>query len=232
MMEKIFDLTDAEQWEVGLKATNYDNSLNFTIAYFDIERDDVSEQIGVDSAVNVGGRESKGVEVALNYSPIQSLNISANAAYVDAEFKDSVNFVTLGGNTPPNVPDWTANVWINYQPFQSIPLEFGVWYRYIDDRFGTNDNTVILKDYSLLDLSATYNLRDNLDLTARIRNATDEDYVPWVDVFYLQQTDPTFPFANQVLLGEPRSYEVNLVLPAILIAKITIWLIKSVARSD
>lgn len=206
-----FDLTDAEQWEVGLKATNYDNSLNFTIAYFDIERDDVSEQIGVDSAVNVGGRESKGVEVALNYSPIQSLNISANAAYVDAEFKDSVNFVTLGGITPPNVPDWTANAWINYQPFQSIPLEFGAWYRYIDDRFGTNDNTVILKDYSLLDLSATYNLHDNLDLTVRVRNATDEDYVPWVDVFYLQQTDPTFPFANQVLLGEPRSYEVNLV---------------------
>lgn len=206
-----FDLTDAEQWEVGLKATNFDNSLNFTIAYFDIERDDVSQQIGVDSAVNVGGRESKGFEAAFNYSPFSSLDLAANIAYVDAEFEDSVNFVTFAGNTPPNVPDWTANAWVNVRPFQTIPLEFGAWYRYVDDRFGTNDNTAILKDYSLLDLTARYTLRENLEITARVRNATDEDYVAWADVFYFQQTDPGFPFANQVLLGEPRSYEVNLV---------------------
>ena len=82
----------------------------------------------------------------------------------------------------------------------------------MDDRYGTNDNTAKLKDYSLLDLTATYRFRDNLDITARVRNATDEDYVAWADVFYFQQTDPGFPFANQVLLGEPRSYELNLVL--------------------
>ncbi len=207
-----FDLTDAEQWEVGLKAANLDNSFNFTIAYFDIERDDVSEQIGVDSAVNVGGRNSKGFEAAFNYAPFSSLDLAGNIAYVDAEFEDSVNFVTFAGNTPPNVPDWTANAWVNYRPFQSFPLELGAWYRFVDDRYGTNDNTAKLKDYSLLDLTARYSLRDNLDITARVRNATDEDYVAWADVFYFQQTDPGFPFANQVLLGAPRSYEVNLVL--------------------
>ncbi len=205
-----FDLTDAEQWEVGLKASNLYNTLNFTASLYHIERDDVSEQIGVDSAVNVGGRESEGFEIAVNYLPIQALDIAANVAYVDAEFEDSVNFVTFGGNTPPNVPDWTANLWINARPFQTIPIEFGAWLRYVDDRFGTNDNTVILEDYTLLDLHTTYNWNNKISFTARVRNATDEDYVPWVDVFYLQQTDPTFPFANQVLLGEPRSYEATL----------------------
>jgi iron complex outermembrane receptor protein len=205
-----FDLTDAKQWEVGLKASNFYNTLNFTAAYFNIERDDVSEQIGVDSAVNVGGRESEGFEIALNYVPIQALDISANVAYVDAEFEDSINFVTFGGNTPPNVPDWTANLWVNARPFQSIPIELGARLRYVDDRFGTNDNTVVLEKYTLLDLSATYRWHNKLSLTARARNVTDEDYVPWVDVFYLQQTDPGFPFANQVLLGEPRSYEATL----------------------
>ena len=159
----------------------------------------------------MGGRESKGFEAAINYAPISYLDVAANIAYVDAEFKDSVNFVTNAGNTPPNVPEWTANAWVNFRPFQSFPLEFGAWYRYVDDRFGTNDNTAILKDYSLLDLTARYTLRENLEITARVRNATDEDYVAWADVFYFQQTDPGFPFANQVLLGEPRSYEVNLV---------------------
>ncbi len=206
-----FDLTDAEQWEVGLKARNIDNSLNFTIAYFDIERDDVSETFSRDSTTNVGGRDSKGFEAALNYAPVSYLDVAANVAYVDAEFKGSANFDEFAGNTPPNVPDWTANLWVNIRPFQSIPLEFGAWYRYVDDREASNANDATLKDYSLLDLSATYKYRNNLDITARVRNATDEDYVEWADVFYFQQTDPTFPTANQVLLGEPRSYELNLV---------------------
>ncbi len=207
-----FDLTDAEQWEVGLKVSNFYNTLNFTFAYFDIERDDVSELTGFDTATNVGGRNSKGFEAAINYLPFSFLDVAANVAYVDAEFEGSNEFEEFDGNTPPNVPDWTANAWVNVRPFPAVPLEFGAWYRFVDDREGTNDNTTTLEDYSLLDLTATYRFRNNLDITARARNVTDEDYVAWADVFYFQQTDPGFPFANQVLLGEPRSYELNIVI--------------------
>ena len=53
------DLTDAEQWEIGIKAMLPAAGLEATIAYFDIQRDDVLEQIGVDSASNVGGPRVK-----------------------------------------------------------------------------------------------------------------------------------------------------------------------------
>ena len=211
-----FDLTDAEQWEVGLKASNIDDSLNFTITYFDIERDDVTERAPgtFSGATNVGGRESNGFEAAINYAPISYLDVAANISYVDAEFSDSANLNTgvLDGNTPPNVPEWTANAWVNVRPFKTFPVEFGAWYRYVDDREASNANDATLKDYSLLDLTARYKVTDKIDMTARIRNVTDEDYVEWSDIFYFQQTDPSFPFANQLLLGEPRSYEVNLTL--------------------
>lgn len=59
-----FDLTDAEQWEVGLKAIFMQGKAEASVTYYDIERDDVLEQIGVDRATNVGGRESRGIELS------------------------------------------------------------------------------------------------------------------------------------------------------------------------
>ena len=32
----------------------------------------------------------------------------------------------------------------------------------------------------------------------------------WSDIFYLGQTDPSFIYANQVMLGAPRTYSVML----------------------
>jgi iron complex outermembrane receptor protein len=201
------ELTNAKQLEIGLKANNINDieDFNFTLAFFQIERDDVTEVIGIDSAFNVGGRESKGVELALSFSPTKALNIAGNVSYVDAEFTDSVNFITFAGNTPPNVPSWTANSWINYRPIAGMPLDLGVSLRFVGDRFGTNDNTVTLESYTLLNLSTSYKW-DKMTVTGRINNATDEDYVAWADVFYLAQPG----YANQILLGEPRYYEVTL----------------------
>ncbi len=44
----------------------------------------------------------------------------------------------------------------------------------------------------------------------RVNNLTDEIYVSWSDVFYLQQNDPGFLYANQILLASPRSFEIGL----------------------
>jgi iron complex outermembrane receptor protein len=202
-----FELTDAEQFEIGLKAQDVGGiaNLDFTAAVFHIERDDVSQVIARDSAVNVGGRESRGVELAFSFAPSTALDLGANFSYVDAEFKDSVNFITFSGNTPPNVPEVTANAWVNHRPLRGIPLTLGASLRHVGERFGTNDNTIRLNDYTLLGLSARYAWR-NMSVTARLNNVTDEDYVEWADVFYLAQPD----FANQVFLGAPRNGEIIL----------------------
>ena len=42
-----------------------------------------------------------------------------------------------------------------------------------------------------------------------VQQPTDEIYAPWSDVFYLQQNDPGFLYANQILLGSPRTYEIG-----------------------
>jgi len=202
-----FDLTDAEQWEIGLKAVFSEGKAEATLAYYDIERDDVLERIGLDSAGSVGGRESRGIEISATIAANDYWRIGANAAYTDAEFKRSANFVNFAGNTPPNVPELTGNLWSSLR-LTGVPIELGAAIRFVDDRFGDNANNITLKSYLLLDAYASWTHK-NLRVSARISNVTDEDYASWADVFYLQQNDPGFLYANQLLLGSPRTYELS-----------------------
>ena len=202
------DLTDAEQWEVGLKGLWHNGRTQATIAYFNTQRDDVLERIGVDSAASIGGRDSSGVEFSAAFRPTSQWHVGANAAYTDAEFRRSTNFVTFAGNTPPNVAEVTGNLWASFSSIAGLPLEVGGSVQYVDDRFGDNANQVALSSYTLLNLFATWSA-PRFNVTARVNNVTDEIYVPWSDVFYLQQNDPSFLYANQLMLAPPRMFEVG-----------------------
>ncbi|GAB5499792.1 MAG: TonB-dependent receptor [Pseudohongiellaceae bacterium] len=201
------NLTDAEQWEIGLKGVFADGRTQATLAYFDITRDDVLERIGVDSATNVGGRSARGLEFSSTLSATEQLRLGINAAWTDAQFDTSTNLVTFAGNTPPNVPRVTANLWSSYS-VANLPLDIGGSLRYVDDRFGDNANTVTLHAYTVADLYAAWSFA-NYRVTGRIFNVADEQYAPWSDIFYMQQTDPGFLYANQVLLGAPRAWELG-----------------------
>jgi len=204
-----FDLTEADQFEVGLKSVLLGGRAEATAAYYQIERDDVLERIGLDSATSVGGRESRGVELAASLQASEQWRIAANAAYTDAAFKRSANFDRFAGNTPPNVPEWTFNLWTSYRGIAGTPMEVGGALRFVSERFGDNANTVTLADYWIADGYAAWN-GENYRVTARVTNLFDTDYVPWSDVFYLQQLDPGWPYANQLILGAPRTWELSL----------------------
>jgi iron complex outermembrane receptor protein len=203
------NLTDARQWEIGLKAILLDGRAEATLAYYDIKRDDVLEQIGVDSASNVGGRSANGLELSGTLRVTDKWRFGANTAYTNAEFDPSTNFVNFAGNTPPNVPELTANFWTSYSRLADLPLDIGGSIRYVDDRFGDNANNVILHDYVVADVYASWTV-GNFRITGRINNITKEDYASWSDIFYMQQNDPSFIYANQVLLGSPRTYEISI----------------------
>ena len=116
--------------------------------------------------------------------------------------------MNFAGNRPPNVPERTANIWASYR-VGLLPLNLGTVLRYVDDRFGDNANSVHLKSYSIIDVFASWKHK-NFTVSARMNNAVDEEYVPWSDVFYLGQNDPSFIYANQLPLGSPRTYELSI----------------------
>ena len=204
-----FELTSAKQKEVGFKSIWMDGNAETTLAYFDIKRDDIFERFSLDSATNVGGRKSKGVEVSMTMTPSEKWRLGANAAYTNAEFLSSANFVELAGNTPPNVAEITANTWLSFTNIAEMPLEAGFEWHYVGKRYGDNQNSVELKSYGLFDIFTSWNA-ESYRVSFRVDNALDEEYVPWSDPFYLHQDSPGFIYANQLMLGSPRTFRLSL----------------------
>ena len=75
-----------------------------TLAYFEIARDDVLERFALDSATNIGGIDSKGVELAGTFRLGDQARVGANLGYTESAYRPSANFARFAGNRPPNVP--------------------------------------------------------------------------------------------------------------------------------
>jgi iron complex outermembrane receptor protein len=200
-----FDLSQADQWELGLK-TQLENATGgkpteITLAIYDIKRDDILTQISQTEVSNIGSQSSRGAEFSIATDATDRWRIGGNASYIDSEydlFVDPDFGIDATGNRPPNVPRWAANLWSSVSEVGGLPLELGGGARYISDRFADSGNTVKLLSYTLVDAFAAYTF-DNSRVMIRVRNLTDEEYSPWADVFY----------PNQIVLGSPRTYEVS-----------------------
>ena len=73
-----FDLTDARQWEVGVKADLNEGRAQVTAAWFDIERDDILERFALDSATTIGGITSRGLELSGAARPTDEAQMGAS----------------------------------------------------------------------------------------------------------------------------------------------------------
>ena len=204
-----FDLTDAQQWEVGLKADLDGGRTQLTAAWFDITRDDILERFALDSATTIGGIESRGLELSVSSRPNDDARVGASVAWTDAEFVPSANFVRFAGNTPPNVPTAVGNLWGSYRNVAGLPVELGGAVRLVGGRQANNANTITMNSYALADAYVALDL-DRVRVTFGVDNLTDTAYASWTDIFYLGQTDPSFIYANQIMLGAPRTYSVML----------------------
>jgi iron complex outermembrane recepter protein len=198
------DFTFSQQIEAGIKGNTEDNLLDYTVAAYYIERNDILMLVAIDTLAQAGKQSSRGLEVTTNARITPNWTISINAAYVDAQFDEFIDSGAgnVSGNRPANVPEWVGNIWTSVRNVFGVPLELGGGVRYLGDRFGNHQNTFVQKAYTLVDAYASYPLTDNVLATARIKNVLDEDYVAWADIFY----------PNQVILGEPRSYQLDVVV--------------------
>ena len=194
-----FDLATGRQYEIGLKQQFMQGRGEYTLAYFDIEKEDLLTRLpGSIVTEQIGQQSSNGLEFTLRFNPTDSLSVDFNAANIDAEFDEFYSSgVSLAGNTPRNVPERTVNLWLNWSPINNVQIGGG--FRHVDSRFVNDGNTEKLPEYTVFDASANWKVSEDMTVTARVKNLTDEeDYViaPYV--------------SNQWIFGDPRAYEVSL----------------------
>ncbi|MEH6493800.1 TonB-dependent receptor [Halopseudomonas sp.] len=197
-----FDLTTGEQWEVGSKFDFLAGRGSATVALYQITRKDLAtnDPNNPGETLPVGQQSSTGIELAGSLWVTPKLLAEGNFAWVDAEydeFNDNVAGVAVSrsGNSPSNVPDKVANLWLTYDVAPRWQL--GMDTRYVASVYADAANTLSVPSYTLFGAFVGYELADDTQLSLRGRNFTDE--------VYARQAG-----SSMLYLGAPRSLEVAL----------------------
>jgi iron complex outermembrane receptor protein len=162
------------QYEVGLKATLFRNRLTTTLAYYNLERQNVRVDLG-GNVLQLGEQRSRGVEVDVAGEILPGWNIIAGYAYTDAQITDDRRFKV--GNRLINTPEHAFSIWTTYElqkgPLKGLGAGIGVYTQ--GKRPGDLDNTFNLPSYWRTDAALFYR-RDRLRLAVNVQNLFDINY--------------------------------------------------------
>jgi iron complex outermembrane receptor protein len=192
-----FSLQKGRQYEAGLKGTFLRGKLDATVAVFDLLKKDLLTSTtdpvtGIRTNQQIGAQQSQGIEAALAISPGDGWRVELNGAFTDSSYADfnenlGTGIISRAGKRPSNVPEWVANVFVAKRFAHGFALSGGP--RYVSDRFGNTNNSVIATGYVVLDASASYTYR-RTTFTLRGRNLLDETYEPVAGTTMRRLADP------------------------------------------
>lgn len=191
-----FPLTRGTQYEAGLKQSFRD--VEWTASVYKIEQSNVLSRDPNNPAltVNNGQVSSRGAELSAAWRATPQLTLSGNAALVDAQFDTLVEAggVSRVGKRPALVPRQTTRLWVDYR-LGTLPVTLGAAWAHTGAMFTDTANTIRIDGWSRLDLHASWQLQP-VELSLRIRNATDRLYATWSSAN-----------TSQFVLGAPRTVE-------------------------
>ena len=196
-----FDLSKGVQTEIGFKQSALGGQFDYTVSVYKIELSNILSRDTTLPAlvVNTGSQSSSGIELAAAWRATKQFSVSGNYALVDAKFDSLLEAggVSRSGNTPPNVPNRVANLWVDYK-FGNLPLKVGMGLNHTGDAFTNNANTTKINGRTTADAYANWDVKPGM-VSVRVRNLTDELYATWSGS----------SAANQVMIAAPRSFEVS-----------------------
>ncbi|MBA6339112.1 TonB-dependent receptor [Colwellia sp. BRX8-7] len=195
--EPAVDPEVVDSYEMGVKSEWNDNlRINATVFYLDhtdrqfvtvlpVEGGDgseLSQRLG-----NIGQSTASGLELEVQYSVTDNLNLFATLGLIDASFKKVNSFDGEGKSidisdtfTITNTPDTTANIGFAYN-IESTMGDFvvnGNYYYRSDYDLTPTDNLLTQDGYGLLNVGVNWYSNDG-DWTASLhwKNITDEEYL-------------------------------------------------------
>ncbi|PXA90431.1 TonB-dependent receptor [Caulobacter sp. D4A] len=163
---------EAESWDVGVEHSLLDGRLRGALTWF---TRDVTNQVDFDSLTylyaNIAKTKTDGVELEASFKATDRLTFGAN--YTDMKAQNRSAGSTYGKRLARRA-DETATVEADYA--WANRLKTGVSVQYVGDSFDNATNTRVLKGYTLVDLRASYPVKDGFEVYGRVENLFDEDY--------------------------------------------------------
>ncbi|MDY3339338.1 TonB-dependent receptor [Riemerella anatipestifer] len=164
------------QAETGLKLEKK-NLFNVSMSGFFIRKNNVI--VGHYVLSQMGGAESKGLEVDAEVTPTKGLYIKAGYAYTDTKFISKGNENNdIVGNSLPWVPKNTFNSWVNYEfqeRIKGLGLGLGVYYN--DKIYQNQYNDQTLPSYVLVNGAVYYRAKNNVKVSLNIENLFNNLYM-------------------------------------------------------
>ena len=204
----LFDPTVGRQVEAGVKQLLADRHIEWTVAGYYIRKTKLLAPVPGQPGVSqqIGAQSSRGVEATAAIMLASGVRLDANLAVLDARFDDFAEnvdgvLVSRVGNTPPSVPERSANLWLTWDAPQSWQFRAGM--RSVGRRYWDNANSFQAPAYTVLDAGARKKLTDKAAVDLFLFNLTNALYAT---DFYSND------FAPQWMLGVPRSAELALTL--------------------
>lgn len=206
-----FDPETVTSYEIGTKLDFWDNRARVNAALFYMDYEDLQvTQTNADCLCNItdnaADAEISGLELEVQFAVSRSLRLFAGGSYMDTEYVDFVD--SLGndnsGNRLQRTPDYTYNLGLDYSADfagRADALNLFVNYAYQGDFNYDPDNITEEPAYGLLDGRLSYQVNDDITVSAYGKNLTDEDYRVFVINFFGDEVGS---------LGAPRTYGVEL----------------------
>jgi outer membrane receptor protein involved in Fe transport len=171
-------------YEVGVKSQTADGRLQFDVAAFFIEWENIQlltvvGGFGVNG--NAGSAESKGIELSATWLPVDDLVVVIGGAWTDAKLTADTDPLLLGavsGDRLPYIPELSTSLDVDYTlaPIGDFtPFVGGSW-RYVGERdsgFDPANGQKELPSYHVIDLRAGVD-RNTWRLQVYAKNLTDE----------------------------------------------------------
>lgn len=193
----------ARQYEAGLKVSSFEDRLLTTITVFDLAKTNIKNPDPSNPLFSVatGEMRNKGVELDVVGNLGGGFSVIGSYAYFNALITKD----TKGnqGNTMPNVPTHSANLWGKYDrgtAKQGWGVGFGANIR--SERQANNENTRQLPGYAIFNAMAEYRFAVNdtlLKAKLNVDNLTDKIY--W---------DHATPNWGGAYYGTPRTFRVSI----------------------
>ena len=186
------------QIEVGAKAVFLDGRGTATLAAYRIVKTGLLAQLTPTSPIEqVGQRSAKGIEAAVSIDLRRGFGIDANASVLNARFDDFLSgTANYAGNTPPEVPETMANLWLRWTATPTVQARAGL--RYVGRRFSDNANDFRIPGYVTVDTTLSYAVTPRVAVDLHVYNLFDAAYA--INSYGVQQW----------VLGRPRAVDVSL----------------------
>lgn len=163
---------ESEGWDAGVEQELCEGRVKAGVTYF---RTDYKDMIEFESGyVNKTKVRTSGVEVFADLQAAEDIAVGVSYTYTDAEDR-------ISGHTLTRRPRNMAVLDMSYDWSDKGNVTVGVLYaddrsdRYYDSSMVTYVDTT-LDEYILVNLAASYELNNHLELFARVDNVFDEDY--------------------------------------------------------